>query len=415
MNPLERPRLRVVSISGAAGQRLSERLRLAALAERSDIALSVLIPVVRNGALALRAGVAEAAAVDDRFQAICARRWVRRIVSGRLDTIPHLGETIATLQPDVIHVHQEPGSLLALQAVRLRDQLAPAAAVLVESEQADMDLTSGLTTQLEKHVLRRADALLVRHKVRLELSRAQGFAGHGIVLGYGIDGRVFRPGLRRAARDAMGVSGFTIGYIGRLVPESGLTDVLEAIKAARVPVNLIIKDQSGLTSGSMRDEIVDRALSLDIADRVRILGPGEAPDDVTFLSTLDALVLMRRSVRRWREPFEHVIPEAQACGVPVIASGLSGIPTLVGAGGWIVGERDAGLLARLLHHLATQPEVTEAVAAAALAHIAQHGWLESVTQELRRAFDTAIQARRLRRARAPRWLGLPSVRESYRR
>jgi glycosyltransferase involved in cell wall biosynthesis len=314
----------------------------------------------------------------------------------------------------VIHVHQEPGSLLALQAVRLRAQVAPAAALLIESEQADMGVSSGPTTQLEKHVLRRADALLVRHKVRLELSRAQGFTGHGVVVGYGVDRRVFRPGLRRAARDALGVSGFTIGYLGRLGPDSGLADVLEAMRASKVPVHLLIKTR-GTVAAQMRDEIIDRATSLDIGDRVRILAPGEAPDDVTFLSALDALVMMRRSVRRWREPFEHVIPEAQACGVPVIASGLSGIPTLVGPGGWIVGERDAGLLARLLTHLVTQPEVVEAVAAAALAHIGEHGWLETVTQELRRAFDTALQARHLRAPTQRGWLGYPALPDSLRR
>jgi glycosyltransferase involved in cell wall biosynthesis len=403
MTAANRAPLRVLSISSGAGQRMSERLRMAALAERTDLDLTILTPAV--------GGVPADAPDAGGFVSVRARRWLPGFPSGRVDTVPKLRTTIARLQPDVIHVHQEPGSLLALQAVRLRDRLARNAAVLVESEQADMALTTGPTTHLERHVLRRADALVVRHKVRLELSRAQDFTGHGVVVGYGVDRRVFHPGLRDAARDALGVSGFTIGYLGSLVPESGLVDVLEAMAASKVFVNLIIKGH-----GPMRDEIMDRAGSLDIAERVRILDDDETVDDVTFLSTLDALVLMRRSVRRWREPFEHVIPEAQACGVPVIASGLSGIPTLVGPGGWIVGERDAGLLARLLHRLVTQPDVIAAVSAAALAHIAQHGSLEAVTQELRRAFDTALQARASRYSGPQRsWFGYPSLPQSSRR
>jgi glycosyltransferase involved in cell wall biosynthesis len=403
-----------VTISGGAHNRLSERLRLAALAAREDLAVTVVMATVPQSHAGVSAPI-EAMPGGERVLTLPARRWLRGFRSGRIDTIPQLRATLAAVQPDVIHVQQEPGSLLAWQALRLRDRVAPGAAVLVESEQADMSLTSGATTFLERHVLRRADALLVRHKVRLELSRAQGFSGHGAVVGYGVDPRVFRPGLRRAARDAIGVAGFTIGYLGRVVPESGLVEVLEAMRAARAPVTLLIKSH-GPIEPAMRDEIMDRSVSLDIADRVHIFAPDEAPDDVTFLSTLDALVMMRRSARRWREPFEYVIPEAQACGVPVIASGLSGIPTLVGAGGWIVGERDAGMLARLLHHLATQPEIVEAVAAAALAHIGQQGWLEAVIQELRRAFETAVQARRLRCAgRQPGWLGYPPVPESFRR
>ncbi len=406
MSHATRAMLRVVVISSVASQRVSERRRLAALARRPDMAVTVLVP---------RAGDPAPPDPQGGFIEVGARSWTPWFRSGRVNTVPELKSTLARLRPDAILVHQEPGSLLAWQALRVRDRVAPDAAVLVESEQTDINLTTGPSVHVERHVLNRADALVVRHKVRLELARAQGFTGYGVVVGYGVDGGIFRPGLRSGAREALGVSGFTIGYLGRIAPESGLSDVLEALAVTKAPVNLIIK-ASGDDQARARDEIVDHAASLDIAHRVRFIGPDETADDAAFLGALDALVSMRRTVRRWREPYEHVIPEAQACGVPVIASALSGIPTLVGPGGWIVGERDAGLLARLLQRIATQPEVTEAVGMAALAHVTQHGSLDAATQELRRAFDTAIQARKLSCATRPRsWLGYPPVPESSRR
>jgi len=412
MSHAARANLRVVVISGVVSHRVSEKLRLAALARRTDMAVKVLVPGVAPGA-----GLGDATSTERQaaFIEVGARRWAPGFRSGRVDTVPDLQPTLARLQPDAILVHQEPGSLLAWQTLRARDRVVPVAAVLVESEQTDINLTTGPSVHLERHVLSRADALVVRHKVRLELARAQGFAGYGAVVGYGVDGSVFRPGLRTAAREALGVSGFTIGYLGRIAPESGLSDVLEAMAVTKAPVNLVVK-ASGDTPAKARDEIVDHAASLDIAERVRFIEPGETADDAAFLSALDALVLMRRTVRRWREPYEHIIPEAQACGVPVIASALSGIPTLVGPGGWLVGERDAGLLARLLQRIATHPEVTDAVATAALAHVNQHSSLHGATQELRRALDTAIQARQISRATRPRnWLGYPPVPESSRR
>jgi glycosyltransferase involved in cell wall biosynthesis len=406
----QKAELSVLTASTSALGRPSERLRLKALAARNDISLSVIAPEARDRS---------STDCDPQVISGAYRRWLPGLVSGRLDTIKGLGEALASVKPDVLHVHQEPGSLLALQALRLRDQVAPATAVVVESEQADMTLTTGTSTHIERFVLRRVEALVVRHKVRLELSRAHGFSGNGIVAGFGVDTTKYRPGLRNAAREALGVAGFTIGYLGQLQPESGLADVLEAIAAAKCSVNLIIKEQDlarGKTEVAMRDEIAARATSLDIADRVRFIEPHEAVDDVTFLSSLDALVLMRRSVRRWREPYEHVIPEAQACGTPVIAAGLSGIPTLVGTGGWIVGERDAGLLARLLQRLATQPEVAQAVSAAALTHASQHASLDAVTHELRRAFDTAVQARQLHLAGEQRgWRSISPLLQGYRR
>ncbi len=402
--------LSVLTASTSALGRPSERLRLKAMASRDDISLSVIAADAEN---------TSSADFDPLFIRSAYRRWVPGLVSGRVDTIKGVGQTLASVKPDVLHVHQEPGSLLALQALRLRDQVAPATAVVIESEQADMTLTTGTTTHLERYVLRRVDALVVRHKVCLELSRAHGFTGNGIVAGFGVDTAKYRPGLRSAARAALGVVGFTIGYLGRLEPESGLADVLEAIATAKCNVNLIIKEQDlvrGTTDAAMHDEIAARATSLDIADRVRFIEPNEAIDDVTFLSSLDALVLMRRSVRRWREPYEHVIPEAQACGTPVIAAGLSGIPTLVGTGGWIVGERDAGLLARLLQRLATHPEVAETVSAAALIHVRQHASLDAVTHELRRAFDTAVQARQVYCAGEQRgWRSISPLPQGYRR
>ena len=75
------------------------------------------------------------------------------------------------------------------------------------------------------------------------------------------------------------------------------------------------------------------------------------------MNALDALVLMSRSTRTWKEQFGRVIMEAQACGVPVIGSDSGNIPSVIAGGGWTVPEGDTATLTQLLSDLAEKPDL----------------------------------------------------------
>ena len=107
-------------------------------------------------------------------------------------------------------------------------------------------------------------------------------------------------------------------FVGRLAPEKGVLEMLEAWQ--RLPhVPLVV-----VGDGPLRD---------DAARRVEESGSAH----VTLLGRLcadDTLVRMKRArflvfPSRWYEPFPMTLLEAAACGLPAVAAGIGGVPELV--------------------------------------------------------------------------------------
>jgi glycosyltransferase involved in cell wall biosynthesis len=95
-----------------------------------------------------------------------------------------------------------------------------------------------------------------------------------------------------------------------------------------------------------------------VADRVRMLG--SRSDIGAIMRGLDLLV-----VNSSAEPFGLVILEAMACGTPVLAAAVDGIPEIIqhGTNGWLVSPGDRRMLAELIAHLSREPEVRARLAA----------------------------------------------------
>src|SRR5690606_39805093 len=76
--------------------------------------------------------------------------------------------------------------------------------------------------------------------------------------------------------------------------------------------------------GPCRDAIEKRIREAGLADRIRLLG--RRPDIDKLLSALDLFVLASDT-----EGLSNAILEAQACGLPVIATDVGGNPDVVDA------------------------------------------------------------------------------------
>jgi glycosyltransferase involved in cell wall biosynthesis len=113
--------------------------------------------------------------------------------------------------------------------------------------------------------------------------------------------------------------------------------------------------------GPLRGQLEALARALALGERVEFLGPRGRKEVARLLRGCLVFVLPSRS-----EPFGMVVAEALACGRPVVASAVGGIPEIVedGRSGVLVAPDDPEALARAVSRLLDDAALREALAAA---------------------------------------------------
>jgi glycosyltransferase involved in cell wall biosynthesis len=372
--------LRIASIAHPAVSSEAGRLRYPYLAAKNDVELHLIVPAIWKefGRMITAEPMRETGfsvhVLPIRLPHAGPMNWY-------LHFYPGLGRLLRQLDPDVIHLWEEPWSVVALQAQMLRRR----AAVVLEVDQNILKRLPPPFEAIRKYVLRRADHVLSRSPDAATVVRARGYSGPVTPIGYGVDVATFTPSPDPA--EARPGRGLRIGYVGRLIEEKGLDDVLEAMATSNSPVTLGIMGE-----GPYEAKLRERVATLGREGRVSFQGWGAPADVASFLRGLDALVLLTRTTRDVREQFGRVIIEAQACGVPVIGSTCGAIPDVVGDGGWIVPERDPNALRDLLNHIANDAALVRAKGVAARSNVQARFTYEAVATALETACRAAANA-----------------------
>jgi teichuronic acid biosynthesis glycosyltransferase TuaC len=191
---------------------------------------------------------------------------------------------------------------------------------------------------------------------------------HIAVVMNGVDGELFRPSDRAAARARLGLpaDGSLLLYVGNLKETKGVLDLAAAFEqvAARDPaVRLAIV-------GGGEQKAAIEALVARLPGRVIAPGPRPLAEVPTWMAACDVLTLPS-----WNEGTPNVVLEALACGRRVVASAVGGIPDLITdpALGELVPARDVPALAGALGRAAATPYDAGAVARLG----ARGGWAAS--------------------------------------
>lgn len=289
---------------------------------------------------------------------------------------PGLWRLLKQTRPNVLHLWEEPWSLVALQAALLKSN----AALVLEVDQNILRTLPPPFESIRRFVLNRTAHVLARSADAEMVVRARGYKGPVSFIGYGVDRDRFQPG--PAAEKGAGAP-LKIGYVGRVVIEKGLDDALDALAQTQAAHSLSI-----LGEGPHQPTLQARAEQSGLSSRISFTGWG-APDEVaSFLRGVDVVILLTRTMPRVKEQFGRVIIEAQSCGVPVIGSTCGAIPDVVGEGGWIIPESDPASLARLLDEIGRDPALLEAKREAAIKNAARFSY-EAVASVLKAAWVEA--------------------------
>ena len=184
-----------------------------------------------------------------------------------------------------------------------------------------------------------------------------------------------------ALRTALGYEAADVVFVyaGRLVGWKGLRYAIEALAnpvLERAPVKLLV-----IGAGETRAELAAQAAGLGVAHRVRFHDPLAHDELPRYYAAFDAGVFPSIG----DEAFGITIAEAMACGKPVIASHVGGIPEVVGnegTAGILVAPGASGEIAAAMAALAARPELRERLGAAARARIASNFTWERAAQRL---------------------------------
>lgn len=214
----------------------------------------------------------------------------------------------------------------------------------------------------------------------------------------GVDLDVFEPTGRPRSRVRLGIDADAVLllFVGRLQPLKA-PDVL--IRAAaqvlqerpdlseRLEIAII-----GAPSGDLRaagrylDSLHALAASLGLTARVRFVGVVARVELADWYRAADVTV-----VPSYSESFGLVALESQACGTPVIASDVGGLPTAVadGRSGVLVSGHSGRDWGRVIGDLVSTPTRWAELARGALEHAARFTW-DRTTSELLVVYEDAM-------------------------
>jgi D-inositol-3-phosphate glycosyltransferase len=233
----------------------------------------------------------------------------------------------------------------------------------------------------------------------------------------GVDLDVFQPGDGRAARAQLGLSpdAHVVAFVGRIQPLKGPDILLRA--AAKLPqVHVVV---AGGPSGSGRaapDGLVRLADELGITARVTFLPPQSREDLARLFQAVDLV-----AVPSYSESFGLVALEAQACGTPVVAADVGGLPVAVrgGISGTLVSGHDVDRWAHAIDEvlgLRGGPRA-RAMRRAAVEHAATFSWdntVDALLASYRRAIGEFTARRSVPNLTAARQVWRrPSRREAW--
>jgi glycosyltransferase involved in cell wall biosynthesis len=166
--------------------------------------------------------------------------------------------------------------------------------------------------------------ITVSQAVRDELMRTDGVPAERIsVVENGVDTQRFQPGRSDAdVRQRFGIprEAVVVSGVGRLSPEKGFADLLEAVAIARargLPLHLLLAGD-----GAQRAELEARAKELGFGSDTQFLGMQR--DLLPIYAATDILVLPSLE-----EGLPNSLLEAMACERAVVANNVGGVPEIV--------------------------------------------------------------------------------------
>jgi len=198
------------------------------------------------------------------------------------------------------------------------------------------------------------------------------------IISPGVEHAFFAPGDRSGARAALGMDPHRplLLFVGRIQPLKAPDLAIRALRSLDArghrDAELVIVGGASGSAGDVQ-ETEARALvdELGLHDRVRFVPPQPHHMLSSWYRAADVVVVPSRS-----ESFGLVALEAAACGVPVVASSVGGLVSLVddGCTGLLVEGRDPDAYAVAIAKVLDDPQLADDMGRAAVERAKRYTW-----------------------------------------
>jgi D-inositol-3-phosphate glycosyltransferase len=217
---------------------------------------------------------------------------------------------------------------------------------------------------------------------------------HVYVVAPGIDLNTFQPLDRAEARRKIGYGrGPLLLFVGRLERLKGVDIAIKALALLRDRAHedlrlIVLGEDVRDGEESEKERLKSVASSLGVRDRVDFLGSVVHHELPHFYAAADALVMPSYS-----ESFGLVALEAQACGRPVVASGVSGLRSVVRdeVSGYLIDDHDPAIYAERIGRLLADPELAQQMGRRGRLLAQRFSWTRTADR-LEELFETLIES-----------------------
>jgi glycosyltransferase involved in cell wall biosynthesis len=241
-----------------------------------------------------------------------------------------------------------------------------------ESNQRDQRSGRAGVERLKRYFVKSCNAFVVPGKSSLAYLRTLGVSEQVIFTApNAVDNTFFATQAENArchpaaCREKLGLPRRFILFVGRLIPEKGVFDLLEGY--AKLESGL--RSEVGLVfagDGVSREELAQQAKRIS-PGTVCFPGFAQREDLADLYALAETLILPTHS-----DPWGLVVNEAMACGLPIIVSSVAGCSADLVEDGWngyVVPPRDSEKLSVAIDSLVRQPELKQQMSARSLERI----------------------------------------------
>lgn len=288
---------------------------------------------------------------------------------------PTLARILAQVQPQILHMDEEPYNFATWLALRMASRQAIPA--LFFSWQNIQRHYPPPFRWMERDVYRRAAHAIAGNSTAADVLKRKGYAGPLTVIPqFGADPLLFKPRAEGSHAQTEAAQRVHIGYAGGLVPEKGVDLLLQACSTLQGNWHLHI-----VGSGHQEPTLRRLAATLQIDDKVEFGARLSSVEMPAFYQKMDLFVLPSRTTASWKEQFGRVLIEAMASSVAVIGSSSGEIPSVIGDAGCIVPEGDAAALSACMQQLIDAPSERQRLGQRGRQRVLQNFTMQHVARE----------------------------------